>query len=306
MNTLKKIAVITCVLFGIHTQAQNNTVTFKNGKTEIAINKQPQKVVVFDLSVLETFQELGIPVAGVPNALPKHLSSYDKPEILKLGGITKPNIEAIAEMKPDLIIGSGRISTKMDSLQAIAPTITINIDNENYWASFEENVLNIAKLYGKEDLASKKLKELKSKLDKSVKTIAKNNDKVVTVLHVNGKFVPHGPKDRFGFVHDLLGAKPAYVKPITKEDNAPKDKKNAAPSPSLKEINPDVIFIIDRTTAISGETIDLETIYTDDLKSTNAFKNNKVYLLPGTMWYLTGSGLISVENKILDLGNKLK
>ena len=88
MNTLKKIAVIICVLFGIHAQAQNNTVTFKNGKTEIAIKKQPQKVVVFDLSVLETFQELGIPVAGVPNALPKHLSSYDKPEILKLGGIT--------------------------------------------------------------------------------------------------------------------------------------------------------------------------------------------------------------------------
>lgn len=309
MNPLKKyfnkisvLAFVSLITFQTSFAQTANTVTIKNGNNEVEILKNPNKVLVFDLSVLETFKELDIPVAAVPNALPKHLEQYNNDAYSKLGSLTKPDIKAIQNFKPDLIITSGRQSAYYDSLAIIAPTVVFNVDNENFWPSLETNVLSIAALYGKEDLAKQKLTLLKKKADKVKKKSAKDSKTVVTTLFVKDRFMPNGPGSRFGFASDALGIKPAYTE-SQESKNAKKGEKPAAPS--MSEINPDYLFVIDRETAISGEAKSVDQILTDDLRKTNAFKNNKIFIVPGQIWYLAGSGLISVDMKITDIGKKL-
>lgn len=300
-----KIAALTLFsLFTIHSAlAQNSSfVTFKNGDNEVQVPKIPKKVLVFDLSVLETFQELDIPVAAVPNSLPKHLEKYNSTNYAKLGTLTKPDMSAIKAFKPDFIITSGRQSTYYDSLAVIAPTINLNIDQHNFWASLEENVLTIATLYNKEDLAKKKLAILKKKVDKVNKKSAKDTKKAVTALYIKDRFIPNGPGSRFGFVNDIIGIKPAYVETEAYK-NSKKEEKIAIPL--MSEINPDYLFVIDRETAINGGIKNIDEILNNDLRKTNAYKNNNIFIIPGQIWYLSGSGLISVDQKITDISQKI-
>lgn len=299
----KVLGIALVVLCSVSAVAQDkNVVTLKRGTEEVQIIKAPKKVLVFDLSVLETFQELDIPVAAVPNGLPKFLDKYNSDEYAKLGSLTKPNIKAIQEFQPDLIITAGRQGSYYDSLAMIAPTVTFDFNNDDFWGSLESNVMSVATLYGKEDLAKQKLSALKKKAEKVQKKSAKDSNKAVTALYVKERFMPNGPGSRFGFVNDALGIKAAYVE-SPESKNAKKGEKPAVPA--MSEINPDYLFVIDRETAINGEMKDVNAILNDDLRKTNAFKNNKIFVVPGQVWYLAGSGLISVDMKITDIGEKL-
>lgn len=285
-----------------HAQSKSDYVTLNNAGQEIEVLKNPKKVLVFDLSVLETFQELDLPVAGVPNSLPKHLEKYEASEYAKLGSLKQPDIKAIQEFQPDLIISAGRQNAYIDSLSSIAPTVVFNVDNNDFWSSLEQNVLEVASLYGKEDQAKVKLKALKDKAESVQAKSAKDPNKAVTVLHVGNRFMPHGPGARFGFVHDALDIKPAYLE----SEKSASAQKGSRPAPmALSQINPDYLFIIDRATAINGETKTVEEVLTDDIRNTEAYKNGKVFIVPGQIWYLAGSGLISVDMKIDDINQKL-
>ncbi|WP_177762324.1 siderophore ABC transporter substrate-binding protein [Flavobacterium sp. I3-2] len=300
---VKILGVSLILISSFSTNAQdNNNVSLKRGDVEVQVKKYPKKVLVFDLSVLETFQELDIPVAAVPNSLPKHLDKYNSNQYVKLGSLTKPDIKAIQEFQPDLIITAGRQGSYYDSLAMIAPTVTFNVNNDDFWVSFQENVMDVARLYDKEDLAKQKLDALKKKAERIQKESAKDSKKAVTTLYVKGKFMPNGSGSRFGFVNDALGVKAAYVE-SPESKNAKKGEKPTAPS--MSEINPDYLFIIDRETAINGEVKELSAILNDDVRNTNAFKNNKIFIVPGQIWYLAGSGLLSVDMKMTDIGEKL-
>src|SRR5690606_38541024 len=120
---------------------------------ETKVKKNPAKVVIFDIGTLETYHELGIPVAGVTNSVPAYLSEYKGDKYAKLGSIKGPDIEALIAFSPDLIIISGRQSSAYDSLSGVAPTIFLGVDTKDYWNSFETNVRTIAKIHSKEALA---------------------------------------------------------------------------------------------------------------------------------------------------------
>lgn len=297
-------------------QSEPEEVTVVSTHGPVKVRKNAKKIVVLDYSILENFYALDIPVAGVTNTVPDYLAEYRGDKYAKLGTLMKPDIQAIKEMKPDLIISGGRQSDYYDSLTTIAPTIVFAFDNDNFWKSFESNILTIASLYGKEGLAKTKLDLLQKKIEKVKERTKSDENKALFVLHVNDRFSPNGPKSRFGFGYDVLGLQASYNAPASM--NAPRRQRTAAGSettpsqiserpqlPSPAQINPDYLFIIDRGTAIQGSTPVLEELLTDEIKATKAYKNNKAFVLPGSIWYLAGSGLISVDKKITDIGTML-
>jgi iron complex transport system substrate-binding protein len=258
-----------------------------------------------DLSALETYHELGIPVAGVNNSVPAYLGEYNDDKYAKLGNAKTPDIEALAEFKPDLIITGGRQGSHYDSLAMIAPTIIFGTDTEDFWPSFEENVRAIASLHGKEQLAEEKLAILRGKRKLVQAKAQTDNNKTVLAMHINGRLNPSGPNSRFGFAYDVLDLKPAYIPAPVPESQEAGQQRSRVQAPALSEINPDYLFIFDRNTGIQGVMPDPADIINDDVKATKAYKDNKVFILPGWIWYLAGSGLISVENKITEIGQKL-
>ena len=285
------------------------TINIKHSKGETLVPKNPKKVVIMDLSALETYHELGIPVAGVPNTVPAYLGEYNDGKYDKVGTVVKADFKALEALKPDLIITGGRQGKQYDSLVMVAPTIIFGSDADDFWTSFDYSVRTIAALHGKEKLAEKKLAALHKKADLVKAKAQADPKKAVVAMHMNGRFNPSGPNSRFGFAYDVLGLKPAYIpatesaKPAATSQERPRQQRT--PAPKLAEINPDYLFIFDRNTGIQGIMPEESDIFLDDVKATEAYKNNKAFILPGWIWYLSGNGLISVDQKISEIGEKL-
>lgn len=276
------------------------TITHKLGKTKV--KKNPAKVVIFDIGTLETYHELGIPVAGVTNSVPAYLSEYKGDKYAKLGSIKGPDIEALVAFSPDLIIISGRQSSAYDSLSGVAPTIFLGVDTKDYWNSFETNVRTIAKIHSKEMLAEQKLAALRQKRDLVTAKTTDDNHTGFVILHVRGGHTSYGSGSRFGFIHDVLGVRQA----LTQLDDATHTGHRFKEGDGLvKKANPDYIFLIDRDSAVGGEEKSVDELLSAELKQTPAYRNGKIVTLPGNIWYVSGGGLISVDKKITDVGEQL-
>ena len=109
------------------------TVVVKHESGETEVNKNPQRVVVFDYGILDSLDKLGVEgiIGVVKDNLPEHLSKFKADEYTSVGTLKEPNMEKIFELKPDLIIISGRQAEYYDELNKIAPTVGFSVDNEN-------------------------------------------------------------------------------------------------------------------------------------------------------------------------------
>ncbi|MFD4029033.1 ABC transporter substrate-binding protein [Streptomyces sp. NPDC058637] len=102
------------------------TLTHAMGSTEI--KAAPRRVVVLDVGEFDNVVSLGVkPVGYAPSegdaAIPSYLAK-DAGEPKNVGTINSLNLEAIAGLKPDLILGSQlRAADKYDELSKIAPTV---------------------------------------------------------------------------------------------------------------------------------------------------------------------------------------
>ncbi|MGW2513513.1 ABC transporter substrate-binding protein [Streptomyces scopuliridis] len=102
------------------------TITHAMGTTEL--KKRPERVVVLDVGEFDNVVSLGVePVGYAPTEGDESIPSYlrkgaGSPK--SVGTINNLNLEAIAGLKPDLILGSQlRAADKYKALSAIAPTV---------------------------------------------------------------------------------------------------------------------------------------------------------------------------------------
>jgi len=102
------------------------TITHAMGKT--TIDAKPERVVALDVGELDNIVSLGIKPVGVAYSegspeMPGYLAT-DAGTPTSVGTIKSLNLEKIAALKPDLILGSKLRSAQLyDKLSAIAPTV---------------------------------------------------------------------------------------------------------------------------------------------------------------------------------------
>lgn len=102
--------------------------TIKHAMGSTEIKAQPKRVVVLDVGELDNVVSLGVkPVGLAPTEGSPELPSYLKKDAgtpKNIGTINSLNLEAIAALKPDLILGSRlRAADSYDELSKIAPTV---------------------------------------------------------------------------------------------------------------------------------------------------------------------------------------
>lgn len=107
--------------------AMTRTVTHAMGETEVPV--APQRVVVLDTSEVDNALALGAPIVGAPVAEVLEYQGYLADRlagISDIGTISEPNLEAILNLQPDLIIGSKqRYEAIYAQLSMIAPTVFV-------------------------------------------------------------------------------------------------------------------------------------------------------------------------------------
>ncbi|MDD9271258.1 ABC transporter substrate-binding protein [Paenibacillus sp. GCM10023248] len=163
--------------------------TIKHAMGETAVPAQPKRVVILTNEGTEALLALGVkPVGAVESFTGKPWFDHIKADmegVTTVGGESQPNLEVIASLKPDLIIGNKMRQEKVyEQLKAIAPTVfaeTLRGEWKSNFALYAE-ALN-KKAEGDKVIAAfdKRIDDFKSKAGDKLK------EKVAVVRFMGGK-----------------------------------------------------------------------------------------------------------------------
>ena len=272
-------------------------VTIPTARGNVTFTQTPTKLAVFEAAAIDTLAHLGVPVAGSPDVA--RTLPYLKPateKAVNIGTVFEPNYEALNGLKPDLIIVGSRAAKKVDELKNIATTIDVTTPKEvNTLQGGLNNIENYGKLFNKEAEAAKLKTELET-LIAETKEAVKGKGNGLIVLVNGGKMSAFGPVGRLGWVHSALDIPEAKFEVNTKGAN------HGTPISFeyLQKVNPDWLFVLDRTAAIGEEGKTAQEVLDNELvHQTKAWKNGHIIYLSSSAYLAAGS----VEQMRLDLNN---
>lgn len=276
-------------------QAEERTIQHAMGET--VIKGTPKKVVVLTTQGTETLLELGVkPVGAVKSWIGDPWYDHIKDQmdgVEVVGDETQPNMELIASLQPDLILGTKVRQEKIyTQLSAIAPTVF----TENLGDSMIENFTLFAKALNLEAEGQQILADF----DKLVEeTAAKLGDK--TKLEVSlarfqaGKARVYYKQNFAGVVLDKLGVarpetqrKDEFAEEITKEQ--------------ISILDGDVLFYFasDR----NGETAAVDTakewLANPIAQNMKVNQNKQIYQVDEAIWNSAG-GIIAAKLLVADI-----
>ena len=289
----------------INYSQEQETVTVNHLQGTTVVPKNPKRVVVMDIGVLDSLDYLDIHpemLATCSSYLPKYIDKY-KDNTVDIGQMKNVDIEKINATKPDLIIISGRQSPYYKQLSEIAPTIDLSIDNNDYLVSFENKMKILGEIFDKEDMVTNRLFGIKSKID-TIRTDSRNKDKYgLLVLTTGNSLHAYGPGMRYSFVFDVFGLQTVVNKDRNEDTKSPGGK--TISYEYILETNPDYIMVIDRDFSVNlGDSA--KRLFDNDLiKKTKAYQTNNIYYLDSDIWYLSGGGLESIDIMMDDISNIL-
>lgn len=278
---------------------EENSVVVDDKFGEIRVPKSPERVVVFDLGALDILDELGLEeqVVGIPKqTIPSYLEKFEKDEsIINTGSLVEPNFQKVNEANPDLIIIGTRQEQDYDEFSKIAPTIYYDIDYEDYVNSISKNLERLGGIYDIKEKADAINKDMLQTIEEESSDY--KGLKGLFVMYNNGKFSAYGLKSRFGFLHDSFG-----VAPVSESIEASGHGLSIS-SEYIQEMNPDILFVLDRNVAIGGGEIHKSAIENGLIQETSAYKNNRIVYLSPQVWYLAGGGVNSMKMMAKEAGN---
>ena len=287
---------------GTSETSADETVTVTHSLGETTVKKNPQKVVVFDFGALDSLDQMGVDIAGIPKSgtVPPYLEKFTADTYENVGSLKEPDFEKLAVIEPDLIIISGRQAELYEEFTEIAPTISVELDLNNYIESFQNNMRMLGEIFGKEDFVEGELAKIDEKIKQVRAEVESLGENALIVLVNEGKVSAFGPKSRFGIIHDVLGFIPV-------DDRIEVTTHGQSISfEYIVEKNPDYLFVVDRTAVVGGEGSAQEVIENDLVKNTTAYQEGKIVYLDPNFWYLSGGGLVSLAEMINEVGEAIK
>lgn len=278
--------------------AEDVTITTAQG--EVTLPSNPQRIAVYDVAAIDSLSALGVTPVAVPDQIFVTYLDDAVADAAKVGTLFEPDLEALANANPDLIIVGGRSATQLEALSKIAPTIDMTV-GVNLVEDAKSRIEAYGILNGKEDEAGKLLETLDEKLA-GVQDAAKGKGRALTVLTNGPKISAFGSGSRFGWIYDVTGLEQAVA------DLAVDSHGNAISHEFIAEANPDWMIVMDRGAAIGDDGPAAKATLSNPLvESTTAWKNDQViYLTPTTLYIASGgyNGLISLLDELGEALNK--
>ncbi len=279
------LLAVALALPGLALPAFAEPVTIETARGPVALER-PERVVVFDVSAIDTIQALGVDPVGVPDNLYFPWLDALKASAAPVGTLFEPDFEAVAALEPDLIVIGGRSSTQYDALAAIAPTIDMTISGaDSLTAEARARIEAYGTLFGKEDAAA----ELAGGLDRGLADArAAVADKGTgLVLLTNGtKMSAFGPGSRFGWLHTELGL-PAAVETSYEGSHG-----EGVSFEFVQKANPDWIVVIDRAAAVGQDGASArETLDNPLVHETTAWREDQLVFLDPASMYIANGGV---------------
>ncbi|WP_309126632.1 siderophore ABC transporter substrate-binding protein [Kocuria sp.] len=280
--------------------AETVAVEHAQGTTDVPV--APENVITFDLGVLDSLEAIDEDVQGLPQAnLPERFSQYATDEYVNAGSLKEPDLEAVAEADPDLIIITGRTADFYDELSEIAPTVDLSIDEADALTSFTEQSETLGKIFGKEAEVEEKLTAIDERIAET-KEQAAGAGSAMFLLTNAGEVNAYGPNSRFGnIVFDVLGVEAAG------DVRAEGTHGEAVSFEAIADAAPDRLYVLDRDTAVgqSGGEAAQQVLDNELVGGTPAAQQDRITYLDSSSWYLVGFGLNNFPSMITEIQDSL-
>ncbi|WKA58016.1 iron-siderophore ABC transporter substrate-binding protein [Planococcus shenhongbingii] len=185
--------------------AAGNPVTIAGTNGEVKLDAPAKKVVVLEWTYAEDLLAVGVQPAGMADIADYGNYVNIEPQldetVVDVGGRQEPNLEAIAAIEPDLIIGvSFRHDAMLAELETIAPTVIFNPypedENIDLYQEMETTFKEIAKAVDKTAEAEQVLADLEKEYDESASAIEAANLKTKDVILTLAYTGPQAPEIR--------------------------------------------------------------------------------------------------------------
>ncbi len=247
---------------------------------EIVLEKQPKRVTLLHIVYMEHLLALDThpTAAAIGNAFGE-VEGLDQSELfapylkgadmMVLGNSTDLNLEAVLESDPDLMVTFYNPTGLQvyDQLVEIAPVVQLD-----YNSTWQEQLLMIGKLLGKEELAEKRIEETEKKIAHTKEKLGQHTDKTLALFRTDGKnFIAQGSSKYY----EAFG----ISKPSTFPDTAkPGDTTSLE---GVAEMNPDYI--------VFQHNYDMAKAFVESLASSSvwqsmdAVKNGRIYYFDENM-----------------------
>ncbi|MBI0114383.1 MULTISPECIES: ABC transporter substrate-binding protein [unclassified Gilliamella] len=306
MNTKKKLLLssLAALMLGL-TGCQSSITVNPDNKQSVVVPKSPNKVVVMNYGALDTLDALGkgsIVTATPLSVLPAYLQQYKNTTITDTGNMKEPNIDAIKQAKPQLIIIDGRQARHTEEFTKIAPVINLSVDAKNYLESTKNHINVLASITGTEKTANNLIQSLDAKISNAQLVAQASNKKAIVAIHNDGKMILINASSSAALIHDVLKVKRAVPLAPQPTNAIGKPKPTFIDNNYISKVKPDIIYVVDRSKAIGQSAMKNDFFNTKVLAKS---KTEVIYLTPD-LWYLSGGGAESLDRQIDEVINVLK
>ena len=267
---------------------KEKTIVHDFGTTEL--KKAPKRIVILDNLYGEILDPLDITPVGATTgqADSQEFSTlfkkqYKDAKVISVGWQGNPDLDKIAELKPDLILMTGEQEDLYEELSDIAPTVGYQINTDENW-DYHETSLKVAEIFDKRDEMKKDLDRLDAREAVFAENVkAKFGDQKLMYLRVTDNDIRYYAYGHFGYLYDTYHFNRA-------ETFNPDDMFQVIDPDKLKDINPDLLIV----QADSQELLDNKLKNTPVWTSLKAVQNNKV-IYADYSTYMLGFGIVSQE-----------
>ncbi|MBB6631436.1 iron-siderophore ABC transporter substrate-binding protein [Clostridium algidicarnis] len=278
----------------------DKTISIEDAMGTASVPENPKRVVILTNEGTEALLTLGVKPVGAVTGFAGEWYEHTKDELVDtrpVGKETSVNVEAVAALKPDLIIGNKMRHEKIyDQLKSIAPTVY----SDTLRGEWKDNFRFYAKVVGKEAEGDKAIKDYEDKVTSIKENYKDKLDTEVSIVRfMAGKTRIYLGDTFSGTIFKEIG----FKRPETQQGT---DFVNEIGKERLKEADGDVIFYFTYELG-DGKGLAREEEWIQDplFKSLEAVKNNKAFKVDDTIWNTAG-GINAANLMLEDLTNLLK
>ena len=267
---------------------KEKTIVHDFGTTEL--KKAPKRIVILDNLYGEILDPLHITPVGATTgqADSQEFSTlfkkqYKDAKVVSVGWQGNPDLDKIAELKPDLILMTGEQEDLYEELSEIAPTVGYQINTDENW-DYHETSLKVAEIFDKRDEMKKDLDRVDAREAVFAENVkAKFGNQKLMYLRVTDNDIRYYAYGHFGYLYDTYHFNRA-------ETFNPDDMFQVINPDKLKDINPDLLIV----QADSQELLDNKLKNNPIWNNLKAVQNNKV-IYADYSTYMLGFGIVSQE-----------
>ncbi|WP_394580630.1 ABC transporter substrate-binding protein [Cytobacillus firmus] len=277
------------------TKTEDTSYTIEHAMGSTKLDKAPEKVVILTNEGTEALLSMGVTPVGAVQSWTgdpwyEHIAD-DMKDVKVVGTESEVNVEAIAALQPDLIIGNKMRQEKIyDQLNDIAPTVFA----ETLRGDWKENFELYAKAINKEEEGNKVLADYDSRIEEIKTSLGDKLSQEVSIVRFMAGDVRIYHKDSFsGVILDQIGLARPESQNVDDfaEKNATKER--------IPAMDGDVLFYFTYETG-DGEANKLAKEWIEDplFKNLKVAQEGNVHEVSDTIWNTAG-GVIAA-NLLLD------